>query len=189
MLVMSSRSKTDPMTAEIPYRQHSEAIPARPIAESLVRVARKSGSTFCVAESCTGGLLAALVTEIPDASHSFYGGIVAYSNKAKIEILGVNEALVDTHGAVSPEVAEAMAVGALGLFATDVSLAVTGIAGPSGGTPTKPVGLIWFGLAVRGMGSFTDSRHFEGNRESIRSAATRHGLRLLLRAIGSNEVL
>lgn len=160
------------------------------IAESLVRVARASMSTFCVAESCTGGLLAALVTDIPGASHAFQGGVVAYSNKAKIEVLGVNEALIDRHGAVSSEVAEDMAIRSLHLFATDVSLSVTGIAGPSGGTPDKPVGLVWFGVAMRAVGSvdtFTDFRHFDGNRETVRGAAARHGLRLLLSALGSND--
>lgn len=159
-------------------------------AEAVVRTARSSGATICVAESCTGGLLATLITEVPGASRVFPGGVVAYSNQVKVDLLGVDETLLDGHGAVSPEVAQAMAHGSLCVFTSDVSLSITGIAGPSGGSQDRPVGSVWFGVAIRtkdSIDSYTDFRHFDGNRESVRKDAALHGLRLLLEAIKSIE--
>ncbi len=109
-----------------------------------VVVKRLEGRTVAVAESCTGGLLAGRLTERPGASEYFKGGVVSYSNEAKSELLGVAPELIEAHGAVSPEVAEAMADGALERFGADVACAVTGIAGPDGGTEEKPVGYVCF---------------------------------------------
>ena len=105
---------------------------------------RLDGRTVAVAESCTAGLLAARLTERPGSSAYFKGGVVAYSNEAKSDLLGVDAALISRHGAVSPEVAEAMADGALDRFGADVACSVTGVAGPDGGTEQKPVGYVCF---------------------------------------------
>ena len=102
------------------------------------------GAGWRLAESCSGGLLAARITDLPGASAYFAGGVVAYSNEAKAELLGVDPGLIEAHGAVSPEVAEAMALGALERFGADVAVSITGIAGPDGGSEEKPVGYVCF---------------------------------------------
>jgi len=119
-------------------------------AERLLSTARTKVLHLATAESCTGGLIAALLTEIPGSSDVFERGFVTYSNAAKVEMLGVPADAVRQHGAVSPEVARAMAEGAIARSAADLAVAVTGVAGPSGGTPTKPVGLVEFACAIRG---------------------------------------
>lgn len=116
----------------------------------LLATLRARGLKLATAESCTGGLIAALATAIPGASDVFERGFVTYSNCAKIGQLGVDFELIERHGAVSAETAEAMANGALRCSAADVAISVTGIAGPDGGTPEKPVGLVYIGLAMRG---------------------------------------
>ncbi len=189
MPVMSSRSKMDLMGTKIPASADSDPS-AQQAVETLLRTARSSGVTLCVAESCTGGLLAALVTEAPGASQVFQGGVVAYSNRLKIDVLGVDQTLLSTHGSVSPEVAKAMALGSLCLCTADVALSITGIAGPTGGLPDKPVGLVWYGIAIRtsdAIDTFTESRHFDGDRVSVRHAAALHGLRLLQDAVAPCE--
>jgi nicotinamide-nucleotide amidase len=108
---------------------------------------KKTGQTLSVAESCTGGYLSHLITTIPGSSAYFNGSVVSYTNAAKTEMLGVPEEIIVSHGAVSPAVVEAMALGALMRFSTDYALAVSGIAGPDGGTPEKPVGTVWIALA------------------------------------------
>ena len=110
---------------------------------------RDRGLTLATAESCTGGLIAACLTEVPGSSDVFERGFVTYSNRAKTELLGVPEEMIDTHGAVSPEVAGAMAEGALAHSPADLAVAVTGIAGPGGGSPDKPVGLVIIAAARR----------------------------------------
>lgn len=123
---------------------------------------------LAVAESCTGGLIAAQITDIPGASGWFDRGVVSYSNRAKTELLGVPEALIAAHGAVSGEVAKAMAAGLRDRAAVDWTVAVTGVAGPGGGTPDKPVGTVWIGWA--GPGGQVDAEHclFGGDRASVR---------------------
>ena len=107
----------------------------------------QKGQTVSVAESCTGGGLGGMFTEIPGSSGYFYGGIIAYDNQVKIKLLGVNSEDLDTFGAVSPEVAEQMALGVKHSLQTDWGLSITGIAGPEGGTDSKPVGLVYLGIA------------------------------------------
>ena len=131
------------------------------------------------AESCTGGLVAAAITSIAGSSDWFERGLVTYSNRAKVELLNVPQGLLDTHGAVSREVAMAMAQGVLACAPVQAALAVTGIAGPAGGTPGKPVGLVWFGWAWQdGTGFVTEAESvvWPGGRQDIRLASARHAL-------------
>lgn len=131
------------------------------------------------AESCTGGLIAGACTELAGSSHWFERGFVTYSNEAKTELLGVDAALIAQHGAVSEAVARAMAQGALAHSRAQVALAVTGIAGPTGGTADKPVGTVWFGWCVQGVLT-SEVRHFAGDRAAVRAATVQHALQRLL---------
>ncbi|MEX0923832.1 MAG: CinA family protein [Rhodovibrionaceae bacterium] len=146
--------------------------------EKLLEAYRDAGLRIVTAESCTGGLIAALLTEIAGSSDVVERGFVTYSNEAKMECLGVAEETLRAHGAVSAETAAAMALGALAQSRADVALSVTGIAGPGGGSPAKPVGLVWFGLARRG-GCRTARHVFTGDRGAVRRAAVETGLSLL----------
>lgn len=142
----------------------------------------ENGWFLSIAESCTGGLIAAACTDLAGSSAWFERGFVTYSNAAKIELLGVNASLIDTHGAVSEPVARAMATGALQHSRAQVAIAVTGVAGPSGGSAAKPVGTVWFGFAF-GSGVTTEMRHFEGDRGAVRLAAVQHALTRLAELI------
>jgi nicotinamide-nucleotide amidase len=154
------------------------------LAERLVDALRKCGRRVVVAESCTGGLLGGRITDVPGSSDVFEGGVIAYANAVKLRELGVSEATLDAHGAVSEPVACAMAEAARTRFGTDYGIGVTGIAGPAGGTPEKPVGLVWF--AVAGPEGTTAHRSiFPGSREEIRARAAQTGLYLLLRRLGA----
>jgi nicotinamide-nucleotide amidase len=127
--------------------------------------------TLATAESCTGGLIAAALTAVPGSSAVVTRGYVTYSNEAKQEMLGVPAALLETVGAVSEEVARAMAEGALRASGADMALSCTGIAGPGGATPSKPVGLVYIGGAARGTGAARVARHvFPGDRAAVRAA-------------------
>lgn len=140
------------------------------------------------AESCTGGLIAGALTENAGSSRVFERGLVTYSNEAKQELLGVPAAILATHGAVSAETAEAMALGALERSRAQLALSVTGIAGPDGGSPDKPVGLVHFAVARRERPTLLARRHFHGpadkelSRAEIRRRAVLTGLQLLLEA-------
>jgi nicotinamide-nucleotide amidase len=134
------------------------------------------------AESCTGGLIAAACTDLAGSSRWFERGYVTYSNAAKTELLGVDAALIETHGAVSEPVARAMASGALQRSHAQLSIAVTGVAGPSGGSADKPVGTVWFGFAL-GPKVLAEVQHFEGDRAGVRQAAVRHALTRLAELI------
>jgi nicotinamide-nucleotide amidase len=141
---------------------------------------RHRGWGLGTAESCTGGLIAGALTAIAGSSDVVEGGFVTYSNAAKTALLGVPPALLDRVGAVSAEVAAAMAEGVLArLPATDLTISVTGIAGPGGATPGKPVGLVYFGVARRGGAVDTHREVFEGDRDTIRRAAVLRALALL----------
>jgi len=133
---------------------------------------------IATAESCTGGLIAGVLTAIAGSSDIVDRGFVTYSNAAKTEMLGVPAALITTHGAVSAPVAEAMARGALQRSAATIAIAVTGIAGPGGGSADKPVGLVWFGLA-RGNTVISESVVFPGNRTAVRIATVEHALAMI----------
>ena len=153
-------------------------------AREVVEANRKLGRTIAVAESCTGGLVCAALTEIPGASEIFEAGYVTYSNAAKIDDLGVSEEVVETFGAVSVATAWAMARGALSASKADLAVAITGIAGPGGGTPTKPVGTVVFARAERGADPsqiVADQKHFDvDGRSGVRLQAALCALELLM---------
>jgi nicotinamide-nucleotide amidase len=131
------------------------------------------------AESCTGGLIAAACTDLAGSSAWFERGFVTYSNAAKTELLGVPERVLRRAGAVCGPVAKAMAEGALAHSHAQVAVAVTGVAGPSGGSPAKPVGTVWFGFALPGK-VLTEKCHFDGDRAAVRQATVRHALTRLV---------
>ena len=149
---------------------------------------RARGARLVTAESCTGGLLAAACTSVAGSSDWFERGFVTYSNAAKSELLGVPPALIERHGAVSAEVAAAMAEGALRAAHAELALAVTGIAGPGGAVPGKPVGTVWFGLAAAGRATRTEPLRFDGDRAAVRGQAVRHALERLLEASADGAV-
>ncbi len=151
-------------------------------AAHLLESLRRHGLTVATAESCTGGLVAAALTHHPGSSDSVLGGFVTYSNAMKRALLGVEAALLDQLGAVSAAVAAAMANGARDRSGADLTVAITGIAGPSGATAGKPVGLVWFGVAARNRATGTVQRVFDGDRAAVRAAAVEEALRLLERA-------
>ncbi len=132
------------------------------------------------AESCTGGLLAAACTSIAGSSDWFERGFVTYSNEAKSELLGVPAPLIATHGAVSEEVARAMAEGALQHAHAEIALSVTGIAGPGGGSADKPVGTVWLGLAAAGRPTRAERLQLGGDRAAVRGQTVRHALQRLI---------
>jgi competence/damage-inducible protein CinA-like protein len=141
------------------------------------------GHRIALAESCTAGLLAARLTERPGASDYVAGGVVAYSNEAKVELLGVDPALIECHGAVSPETARAMADGALERFGADVACAVTGIAGPSGGTEEKPVGYVCFCVRLADGTELARDPVLPGNRADVRDRSVVVAMHIIRRAL------
>lgn len=152
------------------------------LAGQVLALCRSKGLRLATAESCTGGMVAAALTDIAGSSDVVERGFVTYSNEAKSELLGVPAALIAAHGAVSAEVAAAMAAGALAQAPVELAVAITGVAGPGGGTPAKPVGLVWFGSGRRGGAMVTERQVFAGDRAAVRLAATRRALELLLAA-------
>lgn len=159
--------------ATLPYAlvQHAEAVMA---------VLRDGGLTLATAESCTGGLIAACMTELAGSSHVFERGFVTYANEAKTELLDVPEAVLTEHGAVSEGVALGMALGTLDHSQADIAVAVTGIAGPGGGTAEKPVGLVFVAGARRDGRARVDRHVFEGDRAQIREKTVVAALSLVL---------
>jgi PncC family amidohydrolase len=149
----------------------------------LVAAAAGRGWRIGVAESCTGGLVAARIVGVPGASAVFAGGVVAYEDRVKSEALGVPPELIQSHGAVSAEVAESMAEGLRDRWGLDAAGATTGIAGPAGGTADKPVGLVF--IAVAAANGTTIERHlFTGDRDAVRDQAARRTVELLLAVVG-----
>ncbi len=144
------------------------------------------GWMLATAESCTGGLIAAACTSVSGSSDWFDRGFVTYSNEAKADMLGVDPALIDAHGAVSEVVARAMAHGAARRSRARVAVAVTGVAGPTGGSPGKPVGTVWFGFMVDGRLS-SQVQRFDGDRATVRTATVQHALRRLAELVVSTE--
>jgi nicotinamide-nucleotide amidase len=139
---------------------------------------------LALAESCSGGLLAARITDLAGASEYFAGGVVAYSNEAKAQLLGVDPELIEAKGAVSPEVAEAMAIGALERFGADVAVSITGIAGPGGGTEEKPVGYVCFNARLADGTSIARDPVIPGGRPDIRERSALVGMHLLRQLLG-----
>lgn len=154
----------------------------RTLCEQLAQALLARGWMMVTAESCTGGMIAARCTDLSGSSNWFERGFVTYSNAAKSELIGVPAALIEQHGAVSEPVARAMARGALAYAHAQVSVAVTGIAGPSGGSPDKPVGTVWFAWCVGDQVS-SDVRVFAGDRQAVREATVHHAIEGLLQRL------
>jgi len=155
----------------------------RALCEQLADSLLGRGWMLATAESCTGGMIAAACTDLSGSSNWFERGFVTYSDAAKTELLGVDPALIAQHGAVSEVVARAMAFGAVRHAHAQVGVSVTGVAGPTGGSPLKPVGTVWFGFQVDGRLS-SETRLFEGDRAAVRAATVRHALERLLQLLG-----
>ena len=149
------------------------------LAQSVLDACRARNWRLATAESCTGGLVAAAFTAIAGSSDIVERGFVTYSNEAKSELLGVSPEIIAAHGAVSAETTAAMARGAVARAPVDLAISVTGIAGPGGATPTKPVGLVLLGLARRDGRCRTERHVFPGDRSAIRQAAVHRALELL----------
>ena len=149
------------------------------LAESVLAACRTRGWHLATAESCTGGLVAAVLTAVADSSDVVERGFVTYSNEAKIELLGVPAETIAAHGAVSAQTAAAMARGAVARTPADLAVSITGITGPGGGTPQKPVGLIYLGAARRDGACRVERRVFPGDRTAIRDAAVVLALEML----------
>ena len=165
----------------------SELLAPAPVSETadLADVLQAKGWLMATAESCTGGMIAAACTDLPGSSHWFERGFVTYSNAAKTELLGVDAGLIVTHGAVSEEVARAMVQGAIQRSCAQVAVAVTGVAGPGGGSAAKPVGTVWFGwITPSGPGGVvSEVQRFAGDRAAVRQQAVSHALRRLLQLL------
>jgi nicotinamide-nucleotide amidase len=163
------------------------------LTEQLAEVLQQHGWMLATAESCTGGMIAANCTDLSGSSNWFERGFVTYSNAAKHDMLGVDSALIESHGAVSEAVAQSMAIGALRHSRAQVSLAVTGIAGPSGGSLEKPVGTVWFAWALPSdkgpaLGAETawlktEMMHFTGDRKTVREATLMHALQTVVQLL------
>jgi nicotinamide-nucleotide amidase len=147
-------------------------------AEALLRMLQNRGITLATAESCTGGLVAAAVTAIAGSSATLLGGYVTYSNEAKAKSVGVDPALIARLGAVSAEVAAAMAEGAARESGAGMGISTTGIAGPGGGTAAKPVGLVFIGVAVAGQPARVERHVFPGDRAAVRAATVAVAFRM-----------
>lgn len=150
------------------------------LVETLGALLRRKNMKLVTAESCTGGLLGTTITHKAGASDIFERGFITYSNESKMELLGVSPQTLETHGAVSSQTAEEMATGALERSHADLAVSVTGIAGPDGGTPQKPVGLVFFGYVLKGGSVGSLEYLFEGDRNTIQTEATIVALRHLI---------
>jgi nicotinamide-nucleotide amidase len=153
------------------------------LVQQLAQALQARGWMLVTAESCTGGMIAAACTDLGGSSNWFERGFVTYSDAAKQQLLGVDPALIASHGAVSEAVARAMAGGAVRQSQGQVSVAVTGVAGPTGGSPQKPVGTVWFGFQVDGRLS-SETRRFDGDRAAVRTATVVHALQRLVELVG-----
>ena len=156
---------------------------ARQAAARLSVAATASRLTIATAESCTGGLVAKTITDLPGSSGYYLGGVVAYANDVKVRDLGVGPDLLQSHGAVSRPVALQMARGVLRRFSADVALAVTGIAGPAGGTPAKPTGTVWLAVALASGTAVARRFRFSGDREAVRERSAAEVLAMALEAM------
>jgi nicotinamide-nucleotide amidase len=158
------------------------------LANALLQACQQRGIMLATAESCTGGMIIAALTDIAGSSAVVDRGLITYSNEAKMEMLGVSAATLQAHGAVSRETVLEMTAGALARSRAGLALAVTGIAGPGGGSPEKPVGLVWFGVALRGGPVAAELNMFaDDGRDFIRRETVRHALEIGLRALGDTH--
>jgi nicotinamide-nucleotide amidase len=156
------------------------------LAEEVGLRARAAAWRIVTAESCTAGWIAKTLTDVPGSSQWVDSGYVTYSNTAKVRAVGVSARTLAEHGAVSEQTVREMATGALQAAGVELAIAVSGIAGPDGGTPEKPVGSVWFGLATAEMGgpmALCELRHFSGDRDQVRRQSVEHALRLALRVM------
>jgi nicotinamide-nucleotide amidase len=156
------------------------------LADVVISACRAAGKQIAVAESCTGGLLAARLTSVSGASNAFLGGVVAYDNAVKIEQLGVDAGLIKRMGAVSEDVARSMATGVRALMRSHVGVGITGIAGPEGGTAEKPVGSVWIAVELDGQAAVYGGR-FIGDRGEIRFRATQAALNMIRRELSAAD--
>lgn len=152
------------------------------INKKVAQILNQYRMRLAVAESCTGGLLAAKITDLPGSSEYFSGGIVAYANDVKVNLLGVKTETIEKYGAVSSPCAREMAKGVKERLGADCGIAITGIAGPGGATPDKPVGLVYFGIAIAEF-TYVEKQFFKGDRAETRKKAAAHGLKLLYQII------
>jgi nicotinamide-nucleotide amidase len=150
--------------------------------EALARELIDAGLSMTVAESCTGGLMAKRITDLPGSSAYFHGGVVAYADRVKVDVLGVDETVLLDDGAVSEAVAVGMARGAAELFRADVAVGVTGVAGPEGGSKEKPVGFVWYAASVQGRVE-SANKVFSGDREAVREQAAQAAFLLVFRML------
>ena len=153
------------------------------LAKELYESLKEKGYTVATAESCTGGLIGATLTKVPGMSECYGFGVVTYANEAKEKLLGVKHETLETLGAVSSETACQMAEGALNLSGADISVAVTGIAGPGGGTKEKPVGLVYIGIGIKGKSNVAYKNIFKGSRDDVRIQTVCKALELLKEAV------
>jgi nicotinamide-nucleotide amidase len=154
------------------------------LAEVVLSQCRRQGLRIAVAESCTGGMLGARLTAVPGSSDVFAGGVIAYDNSVKRDVLGVSNADLEQHGAVSEEVASVMASSVRRLVKADIGVGITGVAGPGGGTATKPVGMVW--VALDGVGNEARCLRLFGTREEVRQRAAQAALDMIRRALATS---
>jgi nicotinamide-nucleotide amidase len=160
------------------------------LANRFLQACARNKILAATAESCTGGMIVSALTDIPGSSSVVARGFITYSNDAKMEMIGVAAATLDAHGAVSLQTAQEMAAGALARSHAGIALSVTGIAGPDGGSEEKPVGLVWFGLALTGKPVATEKRLFDNRgRDFIRRETVRHALEMGLKALGGSQAV
>lgn len=156
-------------------------------AEKTIKVLREKGLSVGFAESCTGGLIAKTVTDVPGASDVFLGGIVSYANSVKENVLGVRKETLDSVGAVSADTAMQMALGAREQLGADITVSVTGIAGPGGGTEEKPVGLVYMGACYGDLKIICEKCSFSGTRDEIRNQTAQHAFEIINSIIEGEE--
>jgi nicotinamide-nucleotide amidase len=149
---------------------HKKQQPATFLAKKICEILTKQRKTLSVAESCTGGLIGSHITAVAGSSGYFYGGVIAYSNTIKHEVLNIDNSILAKHGAVSSQTVAAMARGVQSLFKTDYAISISGIAGPGGGSKKKPVGLVYIGIAA-GNRIITSRHIYKGNRKQVREQA------------------
>jgi competence/damage-inducible protein CinA-like protein len=167
------------------HRQQTFSVDGETIDQQVAKLLQ--GRRLGLAESCSGGMMAARITDVPGASAYFMGSVVSYSNQAKAELLGVDPQLIEAHGAVSPEVAEAMAIGALERFGADVAVSITGVAGPGGGSEEKPVGYVCFNARLADGTVVARDPVIPGDRSDIRERSALVGMHLLRVLLGGGE--